>query len=83
MSAAMTLSSPWTLGQRVDQFAADLAVGADDEDAFHVMVCARASDAELAAGLRERRDRTLQMLAVVCAADICTRMRAWPIGTTG
>ena len=49
----------------------------------HAGLVGSAQDAVRAAHLRERRDGAVEVLRLVRRAQICTRMRAWPFGTTG
>ncbi len=77
------------LGQRADQFTADLAIGADDEDAFHavfpccvfIIYCCLMMPSSRPACSNALS--TMSSCSRVCAAESCTRTRAWPIGTTG
>jgi hypothetical protein len=55
------------------------------DQCFHVVSSGRSDlldDAELAADRRECCDGPVELFAV-CAALICVRMRACPLGTTG
>src|SRR6185503_14487380 len=63
------------------QFRADLPVGADDEDARagHFEAPTRPSSLPALAKTSTAFSRWWRS----CTADICTRMRAWPLGTTG
>ena len=57
------------LRQRAGEFGADLAVGADDEDA-RARSWLRSDQAQLLAGLRERLDRLLEVVAIVHRAHL-------------
>src|SRR5690606_29353806 len=66
------------LDQGMGQFGTDLAVGVDDQDARGIHA-SRPSSRPACVNAYTACSRSARS----CTALICTRMRAWPLGTTG
>ena len=70
-------------GERFNQFAADLTVGANDQNPFHLCAPDYLFRRPSSRPVWAKMARAVSSCSRLCAAESWTRTRAWPIGTTG